>query len=573
VKGAGYSMEAVLSIAIILAFVLGGLTVPGSEQNWQNYRMEVSAQDITYSLQNTYLNDALKAGNTGSIKTVVQTVSEKDFSVDGTIRNLPIGSNKVGFYTEPKDRYQQDMVEVDGGQECSGDLEEISSRSEEDPRMTAGSSQPASSHDGEKLYIGDLDPTGSGSGSENYDSLWVDRGKNCQFNESEGPFQEDDIFKWNTTYYEIKDISEANLKLYEVSQAVRIREYLEREVNSVDTSIEVDGVNFSEIGSQEYHVAVFRKDENIESIKGGNKTDVLNHLKEGSVLVLANLNADNFDDKDFLSKAGFRYRNVSYEDPYNGNEVNGYFPESEDAQTVETYFSGLGGQNSSLSIKPSNALSNTSSTIQSSKTILRSKSKHYNFSEWDRTNSSMVTKDSGDVDEKPSSECYTDGSVNEALTMGNLKFADGEERKIINAELGGTQQYCSENNKRGIKVDDISKTILDRQVIELAGRRYQVNITGNRSVRFEFKGDKHVELVSRRKSFPGFEGKRISILGYEQDYETEDLKLISSIIHWLRGNSVSIKGSSSEGAFPTSSFSGIKDETYLPYKINLRWER
>jgi hypothetical protein len=577
-KGAGYSMEAIVAVATVIIFVLGGLSVPDN-QNWAQFRSQVSADDLTYALQESgYLNHAMSEGEVGSVQTAVSSITERNIEVSGLVSNLPIAENSVAFYTNLSDRHTQGLEPVNGG--CEGDLEEIASRSEEPVLRTDGTGR-AGVHSSEVLYVADLDPAQvGGNNQQDYDSLWVDNGTECQFSSEEGPYYLDNIFRWEDESYDLESIdgSDQEMRLFSATQAVRFRRSLNEPVNSVETFVNIDAVNFAELDQNSYNVAVLRSESAVEQVDSGNQDVMESFMETGSLLVLANLTSSSFDPGDFMARSGFRYVNVSYADGYSGGETGGFFPSNRDSQDTQTYFAGLGGEGSSLSVVPPGVISNTQSTVQSSPAILRSPTETYNFSAWNRTNSSMETVDPSAVEGEPESACYSTSS--EALTRGTLEFPDGKEYSFINANLATSAGDCSTQD-RGIKLDidgdgyEDEPTLLNNQILEVANRRYAVDVNYGgdpaREVGFTFVGDRAVELVSRRKSFPEYDGNKIAVSGYEDVYEGQDRKLMASVIHWLRGDEVRFTGLAPPSGVSTGTYSGIQNRTYMPYELNLRW--
>lgn len=594
-KGAGYSLEAIVAVATVFIFMFGALDIP-SNQNWSQFREQTSAEDVTYALQKTgYINHALRNGETGSIQTAFSTVTERSTEVSGLVSNLPINDNRVGFYIINSERYTQNLRTIQSGDTCEGDLEEISTRSEEPVLRTTGGALADDKNS--VIYLGDLDPAnstiGSGDGVTNYDSLWVDNGTECQFSNSEGPYSIEEIFKWDNGYYDFKsaDASSDTMRLYNATQPVRFREVLRQRVNDVKTFTTVDTVNFSRLDSRTYNTVAFRKEQSLDDVSN-NREIVEEFLETGSILFLADLDQSYFEPGDFLSDAGFRYVDV----PYQGSPSwdGGYFPNSEAPQEVSTYFRGLNGQEVNLNIDPSTTvISDSERYLESGDPLLKS-SERYDFSVWDTSTSSMNAVDPSSVDGEPSSECYVDSSGNDrdrALTeTTNLGFPESSV-SVINAELGSSDSYCNNNNDRAIKIDfdddgdyqDASEgPFLNGETVIIDDRQYGVTIIPAASdsscdegdcLEFVYIGDRGVEIIPRRTSFPGLNGEKIALTGYQSEYSTDDLKVLTSTINWLRGDQVSFTGQEQPEGLSTSTFSAVQNRTYMPYELNLRWSR
>jgi hypothetical protein len=205
----------------------------------------------------------------------------------------------------------------------------------------------------------------------------------------------------------------------------------------------------------------------------------------------------------------------------------------------------------------------------------------------------MNAVDPSSVDGEPSSECYIDSSGNDrdrALTETTLSFPESSV-SVINAELGSSNSYCNNNNDRAIKIDfdddgnyqDASEgPFLNGETVIIDGRQYGVTIIPAASdsncdegdcLEFVYIGDRGVEIIPRRTSFPGFNGEKIALTGYQSEYSSDDLKVLASTINWLRGDQVSFSGQEQPEGLSTSTFSAIQNRTYMPYELNLRWSR
>jgi len=591
VKGAGYALEAIVAIATIFVFVFGSLTVPPN-QDWADFRETTSAQDLTYAMQQTgYINHALKNGETGSLQTAFSTVTERNIEVSGLVSNLPINENRVAFYVNESSRYTRQLKSVSGS-ECEGDLEEITGRSEDGRVLKTVESAPINP-DGNVTYLGDLDPSNTSSGGDgkvNYDSIWIDNGTQCQFSSAEGPYNIEEIFKWHGEYYDFKWVKEdEEMKIYHATQPVRFRNMFNQKINDVETFTTIDTVNFTRLDSREYNTVVFRRKEPLNKIDSSDTKRRITEefLQTGSILFLADLNSDYFETDDFLKDAGFKHLNVDYTGT--GNDVS--FSNGRASQEVQTYFKGLKGDKSSLDIDPSGkVISNSEPTIKSGRAILKSDDKNYDFSEWNVKTNSMTSNQSP-VQGAPKSDCYSESS--NSLTNDTLSFPDST-YSIINAELGTSDNYCNNNDDRAIKIDfnddgEYTDTnegpFLNGESVVVDNREYGLKIpphdsdstVGCNSVggcaEFLMTGDRRVELIPRRTSFPGLDGQKIALTGYQNSYGEDDLKMLVATVNWLRGDQVRFTGNQDPEGISTNTFSAIQNETYMPYDINLRWSR
>lgn len=588
-KGIGYSLEAIVAVATILIFVFGSLKIPPG-QDWTEFRTQVSAEDLTYAVKESgYLNHMMREGETGSLQTYISTASERDFEVSGLISNLPISQNKMAFYTRPARRFNQNIEPVESGDKCEGDLEEITNRAEGQVLRADGSELAGPIHSSETLYIGDLDPkaVGSGDGKVNYDAVWVDNGsKDCQFAEEDGPYYLDDIFKWENHYYDLEGIdnSSNNMRLYRATQPIRLYREADKPINGVQTFVSMDAVNFSEVENNDYNLLVFRESTSLPKTSA-NISRVQNFMSDSSVLVMADMSASNFSSGSFMDETGFKYVGSQYNGGYSGGAVSGEFAMEKNSQDTDTYFQGLGGDASSVSLASPDVISSIS-RVEASKTLFHS-SETYDFSRWNRSNKTLENVDPSNVEDEPESECY---HKDEALTQGNLTFPDGKNYSVLNAELGTSDSFCNDNNERAVMIDldrdgNYSKDegpFLNQQILEIANRDYVVEIMKTDSnpgcnegecVGFRYIGERTVNLVPRRTSFQGFDGERMAVMSYSSSYDSHDLKLIASVVNWLRGDKLNFVGLSPPKGISTSTYGGIQDKTFMPYRLNLRWSR
>jgi len=588
-KGFGYAAEAILAVATILLFLFGAVEVEQGQQ-WSEFREQSSAEDLTYTLKQTgYTDHAIKNAETGSLQTAFSTLTERSTEVSGLVSNLPINENRIAFYTIDNKRHTQQLDEVESGDPCQDDLEEISSRSEEPVLRSEGIELQNSKTN--TTYIGDLDPRISGgNGEQDYDSLWVDNGTECQFSDEEGPYNLEEIFKWEDEYYDIKwiDGDTDEMKLYQATQPVNFREKLDERVNSIETYTTVDTVNFSRLGSRTYQTAVFREDEALDDINSTeeNRKITEDFLDTGSILFLANLNSNHFDEGKILDEAGFKHLSVSYEGSYSGGETQGVFNSNPGSQEVLTYYKGLGGP-TPLSLQPSTkVISDTEDTTESGDALLKA-NENYNFSEWEDQTTSMSSVPPSGVIGEPDSDCYSE--TNRPLTEASVSLRKNN-YDIINAELGTSDTYCQNNNDRAIKIDfdgngyndNEDGPYLNGEFVKVDNVTYAVNIKNSDSnpgcdegdcVEFKLIGDRQVELVSRRTGFTNISGQKIALTGYENSYSDQDLTLLTSAIYWLRGDQTSFQGNQEPGGINSKTISGINNRTYLPYELDLRWSQ
>ncbi|QKQ98465.1 hypothetical protein GKQ38_02980 [Candidatus Nanohaloarchaea archaeon] len=317
-KGAGYAIELMVSIFILLAFAAGSFDIPDN-QNWSNFQQEVAAQDISYTLKKTgHITHFMKNAEIGSLKTAITTISGRNMHVSGTVSNLPILETSVGYNVLPKRQYPNQGLQ--GITDCSGDLTEL--EEEVQPGVPLRQTDPAASRQSRHnvvLYVGDTDPRVSGgfNSETDYDTVWVDNKTQCQFTNSEGPYYIDNFFLWGNmtddnpdTYYDIKEIDSSSVSLFKADQPVKMKKMLSREVNGINTRTSVSTFDLGRANLSKYEILVFRDEAALSSIQA-NRQKVEDFMKTGSVLLLMNLDKSTTNSNDFIQDLGLEWVGMS----------------------------------------------------------------------------------------------------------------------------------------------------------------------------------------------------------------------------------------------------------------------
>ena len=294
-KGAGYSIELIVSIFVLLAFAATSFEVPEGH-DWEEFQQEVASEDLTYSLYKTGdLDHFLQEAETGSLKTAATTISQQDMSVSGTITELPILETRVGYNVLPKNQYPNQ--DLGGITQCGGDLDELRSESENDELRQIDTTGTRYDEHGIALYVGDTDPTISDgfNGQTDFDTLWVDNGTQCQFSSAEGPYYIGDIFLWGDreddnpeNYYEIQNITDTNLNLHKADQPAAMKKMLSKEVNGINTRASVDTFIYSQSNLSQFDVLVFREEGALARIQN-DRDKIEDFMQDGSVMLLLNM--------------------------------------------------------------------------------------------------------------------------------------------------------------------------------------------------------------------------------------------------------------------------------------------
>jgi hypothetical protein len=574
--GAGYSIEAILSAVILFTFAIGALQAP-QEKDWSSFQREVAAKDLSFVLKRTgSLNTFLKNSDTGAIRTASTVISARDLRVSGTVENLPLNELSVGFHTMPSDIAKNFTEPVESSDHCFGDLGEISSQSEYEILKT-NSSQFLENKHGVRLYFADTDPrmpTGF-DGEENYDSVWVDNGTRCVFTPSEGPYRLNQIFLWgNTTdsdpegYYDFKsfDNTSNSFTVYSADKAKAFDRVLSRPLNGIETDTSVDTFNFSTQGIRDFDVIVFQENESLDRIETY-ETSFRNFLSGGSVMFLMNMSQADTE-HEFMEDIGFEWMDVDY----NKNSVPDYeatFSEYEVSEEVETYFTGLEGTRSEVSLKPGGkVISAQSSTMTSRNDILYARNVAYDTSVLDgekKSGESWSTHDGGGT-------CGSDTETN--FVFLNETFQE-EEYEVHNVNLAETSSNCGAD-RRGLEIDkdrdgNFEGPYLVNEIVKMHGRRYVPRIESGTSASFVFAGSKKVELINHREVLEGMDGGRVARAAYEEDYSQADMRMLASTLYWIRGDQVQFQGQSTGSALSTTIIGGVKENVFMPYKLEMRW--
>ncbi|MFB6215424.1 MAG: hypothetical protein ABEJ72_00415, partial [Candidatus Aenigmatarchaeota archaeon] len=311
---------------------------------------------------------------------------------------------------------------------------------------------------GAYLYVAD---TGSEVG-EGYDSLWVDNGTECQFSSSEGPFYIDEIFKWgnsttngNYAYYDFKDVTNSNSTLvyYNATLMTRIKNTVNGSLNGVSVNQKYDTFRVSEDDISVYSLAVFKGSSALDDIDSSTDTrDKLQEFMERKpVLLLMNLSSSDFSSSEFLQETGLKHIGMSEDESPSG----AVFSDSSVAGEVQTYFQGLDGDISQVTLEPGgHVASSIGGTITGKSTLLVSDQGRYQIEDWNSSNMNMNAIAASDVEGEPDTACITDpNQVSQNITRGTFTFPSGADYRVINTELGSTLDYCENRNVSALNID------------------------------------------------------------------------------------------------------------------------
>ena len=588
-KGVGYMIEGFVAAITIFIFAFGQSPAE-TTQDWTGFQSQITANDLSYTLRETGdINHFLKLQNTGSLETAVSSMTEEQLKVSGTVENLPLNDGAIGFtstnFGDLEERHTDSVTDVSSGDQCDGDLEEI----EQQPGTSIKRTEDPSLHDGVVLYFADTDPQISGgtNGDVDYDTLYVDNQTRCQFSASEGPYYIDELFRWNTSvsgeyeYYDFKNIDSGSNEFtyYNATLAFKIKNEVDKPINGIETSQEVDTFNLQTRDLDVYDLIVIRREEAIEYLNSNpdEEQKIKDYMKDNPVLIIANLTKST-SETGFIDDTGLEWVDLSY----SSQPDNYQFSYSTTSRKVETYFEGLDGNILTLDLPPGGKLSSANSdSITDDEPLLYARDGTYATGSWNSINNNMNQVDPDNINGKPESACYNPGPSS-SLTKGTFSFPDNTsdfdvDYEVINAEMGKNSGDCT--GIRALSIDFDGDDIYteegegpffagERIIIE--SKTYTVEPTGSDSAELIFTGNINPEIANYRTSFEEFRGDKLGRIAYREDYSDEGMKVIASTVYWLLGDTTEF-GDEETSSISTTVLGSINENVYMPYKISLRW--
>lgn len=564
-KGAGYTIEAVLVSLILFTFSFGAVEMPEGN-DWSEYRDEISARDLTFMIKKSGdLDKYLKNSNVEGVQTQLNEISGSNMQVSGTVENLPLNEIRVGFHKPPSKIHINNTVPVQSGDRCDGNLVSLESNSEYPIRRT--DSEYLENYHDTRLYFGDTDSEEPGgyNGQRDYDAVWVDNGTKCVFEEEEGPYNFDDIFLWgntsdpDSTYYEFKkyDNVTEEFTVYEAEKASQIKKAMDSPVNGIETDSVINTVNFSSDGLSTYDILVFQNNETLPRIQS--YSDRLESLATNtSMLFMMNM-TESDTEYPLIEKIGFKWTKMNLPSASTHRATFSNYGTSED---IESYFLGLSGQQSDVSLKPGGkVISNQESTETSRDDVLFARNIQYDPSPLEDSKTTGWSSISGPCGD----EFETTFSIpEENYSTDNIQVQN------IDTDINS----C--NGPRGLKIDrngdsEYSGPYLEDEIVKINGRRYSPDISNPTNAKLEFAGSRKVELVNHRQTLQNMTGRRAARISYEDNYEQNDIKVITSTLYWLRGDTTQFEASDSSSTVSTTAIGGISNKIFMPYKLEMRW--
>lgn len=596
-KGIGYIIEALAALLVLFIFVAGNTPAEPST-DWNSFQEELVSQDITIVMDKTGdVEDFIRNGETGTLMTMAETLSRGSLTASGTVENVPISTQIVGFHVLENDRENMTFDSVqDLGDQCyqDNDLEEIEPEDGEVMRTL-------NSRDGVYLYVADTDPDLSGgNGNLDYDSVWVDNATRCQFSAAEGPHYIDEFFYWGNSsgqeHYDINNIYESSneLEIYLATQVADMRPRLESRVNGIDTGIVVDTMAADIDRLDSYDILVFRERQAIPTLNS-QSSELKKYLSSGAIFLMMDLQKQDFYNGDspadnFITDTGLRWVDLGYKAKPSSPAGGEFHPHSASSD-LETYFRGLNGDRNALDLRPSgNVTSSNGVNFKDSKPLLSTGTGAYDRTEWNATDYSMSQVDPDTIDGYPETACV-ESSPSSSLTKGEFDFHDYQANDfkkydVINTELGESDTFCTNNDVRALNIDldddgnygeEGEGPYLDGEILEVENKTFTINFPSDSALangdaaEFVYNGESDVESINYRTSFEGFNGRKLARIGYKQSYSPEERKMITSVVHWLSVENVRF-GARQDTTISTEAVGGVKENTFIPYKILIRWK-
>jgi len=588
VKGLGYALEAMVAITIIVLFGIGAVQVDSPDHNWSEYQKELAVQDITFSMQSSgKIERFIQRGEVGSLQSYITEVSDRDMEVSGEVSGLPLTDISIGYYAKEKDRHEIEIEEASLNLSCKietledefGDIEEDSIYK---TRNTTESDLAHESNYGVNLYFANT--TETKQRTSGYDALWVDNSTSCEFSENDGPFNINDMFHWadednesNSSYYEFKkvDIDEETAHLYNATKAHRLKNQFKKDITGISTEVSLDIVDFDEVQSKDFTTLIFSESASLQDMDQ-NKDIVKQHMNDGSVLLLVNPSEAEFEESIILNQSNLEWMNVDYKQSYSSKELtNATFSSREDSLSIETFYRAQKGDVDGLRLNPPGKLISNYSIINEPVETVYSEQESYDIQDYRNVYIDDFEHDAA-ADFNPTNCVYDEES--DLTEAENVNVGDLENNfDVINV---GLDDDC---NERGLVFNFgegyDSRVYVHNETILIGDTEYRIVIENACSeykdggcAELEAIGNKPVELMPHTDDSEFGSNNQMAALGYREEYDEEQLMMITSTIYWLELEEYEFKGLKQQSSLHSSAKGGLyEDGVYIPYEINLRW--
>jgi hypothetical protein len=580
-------MDAIAAVLILLFFAVTSFNSSAST-DWNQYQNSISANDLSYTLKQTGLaQDFVESGDTGSLKTAVDTVSIRSLDVAGEITGVPPNLD-IGYYALPSKISSASVSRIESSDPCYSEVQNELSPLSSTPILRTNDGGVQAQNDGITIYIGDY-KDGQGVASQlNYDALWIDKGTQCDFEQIHDPRKVDEMFEWGTgNYYEFRSTEvnvsswEGDLQLAEANQMKRFQTTMEQDVNKVNNHVKLNSFTFAD-DLENLDLLIFPQRDSILRIQNqGYQNRVKQAAKEKPVLFLAQLDETTVNDG-IIETLGFEWEGLTYRSqtgancPVNGDTIDNCgpleisFSDTENSNNLHQMALGQDTDLSSVSLYPQGSLAvKNKGTISFEKTMYLENYGYNEISE-DRVNKGLSDTT---VSGRPSTSCndVTEGTFSFPNASGSLQGLN-----VVNTQLGNSESYCNQNI-RALYIDrdgdgdydeDNEGPFQDGNRITVRGLRYTVEIysdaesgcDNNDCAGFILQENSQVSVFNYNSE------NNVGRAGYESTYTSTDRKMLAGFIYMMAG-STDIE-SDSQGDILTNLYGSTDQEAY---RMNLRW--
>lgn len=587
-KGQMHVIDAIAAVMILFFFAISGFST-ADDRDWSQFENQIIADDLSHTLKETgHIDEFISKGSTGSLKQAFNGITQRDLSTSGGIRGVAPNLD-IGFFRRPSQIHEASVTNVTSGDSCYVEVQnQIQSRSAT-PVLRTEASAIQNRNSPVTLYIGDYHINEDLASQVDYDSIWVDRNNNCNFDRLSDPSEIDDIFEWGSgNYYEFRDVNvdvdnwNGTVELAEADQMKRLQDTMEAEVNGINNRVKIDSFTFDDrTEGLDFHI--FSEKESLELIEDESRRDTVNSMIEDKpVLFMANLNQSLVEDT-VLQDNGFKWKDLGYRDQrgcgVTDQEISSScgtldadFSSSEDSQITRKMMSGLKTDFSEISLYPSGSVvTEDKGAISFDKTMYL---QNFAYSEISRDRVNRGLTENTSAVEGPETSCsnITTGTLDFPNSSGDLETLD-----IANTQLGNSPSYCSQNNRAlyidrdgdGDYLDSDEGPFQDGERTQIRGLDYVARIHDSAvsgcgpddCAGFVLDENAQVNVFTFNSD------REVGRAPYEDVYSSEDRKAISGLIYMMAG-STQIQGNAG-GEISTNIYSSTSGE---PFRVSMRWE-
>ena len=587
-KGQMHVIDAIAAVMILFLFAIGGLST-ADDRDWSQFENQIIADDLSYTLKETgHIDEFISEGNTGSLKQAFNGITQRDFSTSGGIEGVAPNLG-IGFFRRPSQIHEASVTNVTSGDACWVEVQnQIQSRSAT-PVLRTEASPIQNRNSPVTLYIGDYHINEDLASQVDYDSIWVDRNDNCNFDRLSDPSEIDEIFEWGSgNHYEFRDVDvdvdnwNGTIELAEADQMKRLQDTMAEEVNGIDNHVKIDSFTFDD-STEDLDFHIFAEKESIELIEDESRRNTVNSMiEEKPVLFMANLN-QSLVENTVLQDNGFRWKDLGYRDQrgcgVTDQEISSScgtlevgFSSTADSQITKEMMSGLEADFSGISLYPEGSVvTEDGGAISFDKTMYL---QNFAYSEISRDRVNRGLTENTSVVEGAGTSCknITTGTLDLPDSGGNLQTLD-----IVNTQLGNSPSYCSQNNRAlyidrdgdGDYLDSDEGPFQDGETIQIRGLDYVTRIHGSAvsgcgsddCAGFVLDENAQVNVFTFNSD------REVGRAPYEDVYSSEDRKALAGFIYMMAG-STQIQGNAG-GAISTNIYSSTEEE---PFRVSMRWE-